>query len=198
MILSGFYVGSVIWHNPIFFFLMWVSYFSCNLKQLWKWTLSCFMMGSVRMCLWKKMRFRISYFYQRSIFYEYLAVTCYLEIDDLGSQVCVERSVLLHDIQKFRYCDHRIWKEFTKVIFYPTVRYTGDRVVIICVCSLPHCLHSIKLSPVVTPFSCVWYGNGGVMHPSRCLGTPSNSVCVVWDFGIPYLVMTGVRPVNHI
>ena len=45
------------------------------------------------------MRFRISYFYQRSIFYEYLAVTCYLEIDDLGSQVCVERSVLLHDIQ---------------------------------------------------------------------------------------------------
>jgi len=32
-------------------------------------------------------------------FYEYLAVTCYLEIDDLGSQVCVERSVLLHDIQ---------------------------------------------------------------------------------------------------
>ena len=56
-----------------------------------------------------QMRIRISYFYQRSIFfYEYLAVTFYLEIDDLGSQVCVERSVLLHDIQKFRYCDHRI------------------------------------------------------------------------------------------
>ena len=36
------------------------------------------------------------------------------------------------------------------------------------------------------------------MHPSRCLGTPSNSMCVVWDFGIPYLVMTGVRPINHI
>ena len=36
------------------------------------------------------------------------------------------------------------------------------------------------------------------MHPSRCLGTPSNCVRVVWDFGIPYHVMTGVRPVNHI
>ena len=29
------------------------------------------------------------------------------------------------------------------------------------------------------------------MHPSRSLGTPSNCVHMVWDFGVPYHVMIG-------